>query len=64
MTIIDDIKAINKDIKKVSFGPHQVVRAKYWIRKLSNIYPDYIFKGDLTEDGRNIKIVYWLKVVY
>lgn len=63
MTILDDLKAINKDIKNVPLL-EQVKRAKYWIVKLSNIYPDYIFKGDLTEDGTNLKIIFWLKEVY
>lgn len=64
MTIIDDIKAINKDILKAKNLNWQAKRASYWIRKLSNIYPDYVFKGDLTADKNNIQIVYWVKVVY
>lgn len=34
MTIKDDIKAINKDIKKAKNFKWKVKRAKYWIVKL------------------------------
>ena len=44
MTIKDDIKAINKDIKKAKNFKWKVKRAKYWLVKLKNIYPDYEFK--------------------
>lgn len=64
MTIIDDLKAINKDILKAKNLKWQTKRASYWIIKLSNIYPDYVFKGILTDDKKNIRIVFWLKVVY
>lgn len=43
MTIKDDIKAINKDIKKAKNFKWQVKRAEYWVIKLRNIYPDYDF---------------------
>lgn len=64
MTIKDDIKAINKDVLKAKNFKWQVKRAEYWISKLNNIYPDYVFEAVLTEDEENVKIVYELKVVY
>lgn len=64
MTIIDDLKAINKDILKAKNFKWQMKRAKYWAIKLINIYPDYIFRAVLTEDKVNIKIVYEVKEVY
>lgn len=44
MTIIDDLKAINKDIEEAKDWEQLVQRAKYWLVKLQNIYPDYEFK--------------------
>lgn len=44
MTIIDDLKAINKDIVESEDWEQVVQRAKYWLVKLKNIYPDYEFK--------------------
>lgn len=44
MTITDDLKAINKDILKAKNFKWQVKRAKYWLVRLQNIYPDYEFK--------------------
>ena len=64
MIIKDDIKAINKDILKAKKFKFQVKRAEYWISKLHNVYPDYIFEVVLTEDEKNVKIVYKLEVVY
>ncbi|WLW38873.1 hypothetical protein 189ceduo_00019 [Lactococcus phage STA189] len=64
MTIKDDLKAINKDISKAKNFKWQVKRAEYWISKLNNIYPDYIFEAVLTEDEENVEIIYVLKVVY
>lgn len=53
MTIIDDLKAINKDIAKAKNKKWQVIRTKYWITRLTNVYPDYDFFGvtdTMTED--------------
>ena len=44
LTIIDDLKAINKDIKKAKNFKWQTKRASYWLVRLKNIYPDYEFK--------------------
>lgn len=44
MTIIDDLKAINKDIEGAKDWEQLVQRAKYWLVRLKNIYPDYEFK--------------------
>lgn len=44
MTIKDDIKAINKDIFEAKDWEQMVQRAKYWLVKLKNIYPDCEFK--------------------
>ena len=44
MTINDDLKAINKDIKKAKNWGQMVQRAKYWLVRLKNIYHDYKFK--------------------
>lgn len=44
MTITDDLKAINKDIVEAKDWEQMVQRAKYWLVKLKNIYPDYEFK--------------------
>lgn len=44
MTIKDDIKAINKDIFEAKDWEQMVQRAKYWLVRLKNIYPDYEFK--------------------
>lgn len=63
MTINDDLKAINKDIGKAEKWKWKVNRAEYWIIKLTNIYPDYIFKAEFKPD-LTIKIVYSLKEVY
>lgn len=43
MTIIDDLKAINKDIAKEQDLYKRNNKAKYWYVKLQNIYPDYNF---------------------
>ena len=40
MTIKDDIKAINKDIKKAKNFKWQTKRASYWLVRLKNIYPN------------------------
>lgn len=45
MTIKDDIKAINKDIFEAKDWEQMVQRAKYWLVRLKNIYPDYEFKA-------------------
>lgn len=45
MTIIDDLKAINKDIEESKDWEQLVQRANYWYIKLQNIYPDYEFKA-------------------
>ena len=44
MTINDDLKAINKDIVEAKDWKQMVQRAKYWLVRLKNIYPDYDFK--------------------
>lgn len=44
LTIKDDIKAINKDIFEAKDWEQMVQRAKYWLVRLKNIYPDYEFK--------------------
>lgn len=44
MTIKDDIKATNKDIFEAKDREQMVQRAKYWLVRLKNIYPDYEFK--------------------
>lgn len=62
MTIIDDLKAINKDIVKAKNFKWQIKRAEYWVIKLSNIYPDYEFKAFTGKNG--IFLDYKLKVVY
>ncbi|QGT52505.1 hypothetical protein CHPC116_000159 [Lactococcus phage CHPC116] len=66
LTIIDDLKAINKDIKKTKDWEQMVQRAKYWLVRLKNIYPDYEFKTYFTplRDKNIIFIDYELKVVY
>lgn len=43
MTIIDDLKAINKDIQDEKDLYKRNNKANYWYVKLQNIYPDYIF---------------------
>jgi hypothetical protein len=65
MTIIDDIKAINKDIKEAKDWEQMVQRAKYWLVKLKNIYPDYEFKTYFTplRDKNIIFIDYKVKGV-
>ncbi len=66
MTIIDDIKAINKDIKEAKDWEQMVQRAKYWLVKLQNIYPDYEFKTYFrpTREKNIIFIDYKVKEVY
>lgn len=66
MTIKDDIKAINKDILKAKNFKWQVKRAKYWLVKLQNIYPDYEFKTYFRplRDRNIIFIDYKVKEVY
>ncbi|ASZ70842.1 hypothetical protein 50504_18 [Lactococcus phage 50504] len=66
MTITDDLKAINKDIKKAKDWEQMVQRTKYWITKLKNIYPDYEFKTYFTplRDKNIIFIDYKVKEVY
>ena len=65
LTIKDDIKAINKDIKKAKNFKWQVKRAKYWLVRLKNIYPDYEFKTYFTplRDKKKIFIEYKAKGV-
>lgn len=60
MTIIDDLKAINKDIERTRKFREQI--ARYWIIKLKNIYPDYNFLI-LYDNDFNIKIVGSIKEV-
>lgn len=43
MTIIDDLKAINKDIANEQDLYKKSNKANYWYVKLQNIYPDYNF---------------------
>lgn len=66
MTINDDLKAINKDIAEAKDWKQRVQRAKYWIVKLNNIYPDYNFKTYFKplRDKNIIFIDYTLKEVY
>lgn len=66
MTIIDDLKAINKDIKNSKDWEQMVQRTKYWVVKLKNIYPDYNFKTFFkpTKEKNIIFIDYTLKEVY
>nr|DAN88467.1 MAG TPA: hypothetical protein [Caudoviricetes sp.] len=66
MTIIDDIKAINKDIKEAKDWEQMVQRAKYWLVKLKNIYPDYNFRTYFrpTREKNIIFIDYEVKEVY
>lgn len=66
MTINDDLKAINKDIAEAKEWEQRVQRAKYWLVKLKNIYPDYNFKTFFTplKDKNIIFIDYTLKEVY
>nr|DAL34150.1 MAG TPA_asm: hypothetical protein [Caudoviricetes sp.] len=66
MTINDDLKAINKDIKNSKDWKQMVQRTKYWIVKLNNIYPDYNFKTYFKplRDKNIIFIDYTLKEVY
>lgn len=60
MTIIDDLRAINKDIGKTIDYDKQRNRAEYWKIKLQNIYPDYKFFIIGTFDF-NIKLVASIK---
>ncbi len=62
MTIIDDIKAINKDILKAKNFKWQVKRAEYWVIKLKNIYLDYDFIAYTGKNG--IFLDYKVKAVY
>lgn len=66
MTIVNDLKAINKDIKKAKDWEEMVQRAKYWLVKLQNIYPDYEFKTYVRplRDKNDIFIDYKVKEVY
>ena len=66
MTIIDDLKAINKDIEKAKDWEQLIQRTKYWLVKLENIYPDYNFKTFFKplRDKNIIFIDYTLKEVY
>lgn len=66
MTIKDDIKAINKDIKESKDWEQMVQRAKYWLVRLKNIYPDYDFKTYFkpTREKNIIFIDYKVKEVY
>lgn len=66
MTIKDDIKAINKDIVEAKDWEQMVQRAKYWLVKLKNIYPDYEFETWLRmlQDRNIIFIDYKVKEVY
>jgi len=66
MTIKDDIKAINKDIKEAKDWEQMVQRAKYWLVRLKNIYPDYDFKTYFkpTREKNIIFIDYKVKEVY
>lgn len=66
LTIKDDIKAINKDIVEAKDWEQMVQRAKYWLVKLQNIYPDYEFKTYFRplRDRNIIFIDYKVKEVY
>jgi hypothetical protein len=66
MTINDDLKAINKDIKKAKNWGQMVQRAKYWLVRLKNIYHDYKFKTYVKplRDKNIIFIDYEVKEVY
>ena len=66
MTIKDDIKAINKDIEEAKDWEQLVQRAKYWLVRLKNIYPDYDFKTYVKplHDKNDIFIDYEVKEVY
>ena len=66
MTITDDLKAINKDIVEAKDWEQMVQRAKYWLVKLKNIYPDYEFKTYVKplHDKNDIFIDYKVKEVY
>ncbi len=66
MTINDDLKAINKDIKNSKDWKQMVQRTKYWLVKLNNIYPDYNFKTYFKpiKEKNIIFIDYTLKEVY
>ncbi|QBQ82002.1 hypothetical protein CW09_016 [Lactococcus phage CW09] len=66
MIIEDDIKAINKDINKANDFEWKVKRAKYWLVKLKNIYPDYEFKTYCKplHHKNDIFIDYKVKEVY
>ena len=66
MTIKDDLKAINKDIKKAKDWEQMVQRAKYWLVRLKNIYPGCEFKTYFRplRDRNIILIDYKIKEVY
>lgn len=66
MTIIDDLKTINKDIAEAKDWEQLVQRAKYWLVRLKNIYPDYEFKTYFKplRDRNIIFIDYKVKEVY
>lgn len=66
LTIKDDTKAINKDIFEAKDWEQMVQRAKYWLVRLKNIYPDYEFKTYFKSlrDKNIIFIDYEVKEVY
>ena len=66
MTIIDDLKAINKDIKKAKNFKWQIKRASYWLVSLKDLYPEYEFKTYCKplRDKNIIFIDYKVKEVY
>lgn len=63
MTIIDDLKAINKDIAKYRGTKKANDKANYWLIKLINIYPDHNFVI-LYAGNYAYKIVASVKGVY
>ncbi|QGT53500.1 hypothetical protein CHPC972_001165 [Lactococcus phage CHPC972] len=66
MTIKDDIESINKDIVEAKDWEQMVQRAKYWLVRLKNIYPDYEFRTYFrpTREKNIIFIDYEIKAVY
>ena len=63
MTIIDDLKAINKDIAKDKGTKKASDKTNYWLVKLFNIYPNYNF-FILLSGNHSYKIVARVKEVY
>ena len=63
MTIIDDLKAINKDIAKDKGTKKANDKTNYWLVKLFNIYPDYNFVI-LRSGNHAYNIVAKVKEVY